>query len=377
MGRERFTYDYVVNRIKNTSPTVKILSTEYVNSNVKLECACLNDGCTHTWFSRIHDLFRGHGCSKCGYRVVGEKNRIGVDEVNKIISDKPKVPKGSFFKSVNDNFTTQSPQLYFCSNCCGDDEFIQMRPSRLLNNQRSGCCVNKVITSKNNVAVTSPELLVYFKNKNDAFNISSVSRSRVDLVCDKCGFEKTSNMYNLSWNGFYCDNCSDKIPMTEKFVLSMLNTLGIEFRREVIFDWLQGRKYDFYIPSLNLVIEVHGEQHYKEKPNTFFKPLSKQQEIDKIKKDACLSNDLLFVDLDFRKSEFDWMQKEVIVKLDGLIDLSNLDWDNVLKNIQTPLILKAISTNGDISKIKELSKEIGVSIKTIRKWIRDFKEVTR
>lgn len=53
------------------------------------------------------------------------------------------------------------------------------------------------------------------------------------------------------------------------------------FEIEYSFSWQSNKKrrYDFYLPNYNLIIEYNGEQHYVE--NKYFKvPLKEQQRID-------------------------------------------------------------------------------------------------
>ena len=60
---------------------------------------------------------------------------------------------------------------------------------------------------------------------------------------------------------------------------------------------------DFLLPERNIVIEVHGEQHYKFNPH-FYKTkfeYIKAKFRDEVKKDFCLTNNLLFIELPFNK----------------------------------------------------------------------------
>jgi hypothetical protein len=72
---------------------------------------------------------------------------------------------------------------------------------------------------------------------------------------------------------------------------------------------------DFFIPDLSILIEVHGEQHYKfvkrfHKTKAGFK---KSQLRDQKKKDWCELNDIIFIELPFDKVD---------------------DWPNIIKEVQ-------------------------------------------
>ena len=49
----------------------------------------------------------------------------------------------------------------------------------------------------------------------------------------------------------------------EKTVADVLDSLSIEYIREHTFEYLGRKRYDFFIPSLNIAIEYDGEHHYK------------------------------------------------------------------------------------------------------------------
>ena len=53
----------------------------------------------------------------------------------------------------------------------------------------------------------------------------------------------------------------------ERFMTAVLSCLGIAFFREQIFPWSSdtisgAKRYDFYLPDVKGIIEVHGAQHY-------------------------------------------------------------------------------------------------------------------
>jgi hypothetical protein len=78
-----------------------------------------------------------------------------------------------------------------------------------------------------------------------------------------------------------------KMSSFEKKISQILSKENIKFEREKQFkDFRQGLyRYDFYIPSKNILLEVNGLQHYKNSTH-FFKTLTdfkKAQERDRRK----------------------------------------------------------------------------------------------
>lgn len=80
----------------------------------------------------------------------------------------------------------------------------------------------------------------------------------------------------------------------EDKIICLLCAANIKFEREKTFTDLRGGKfrYDFYLPLYNILIEVDGEQHFKQ-VKVFQKTRSdflKSQERDRRKNSYCLAN---------------------------------------------------------------------------------------
>ena len=67
--------------------------------------------------------------------------------------------------------------------------------------------------------------------------------------------------YSKIMEGSKCPNCV--YSRGESAVKDVLDSLPIEYTREHSFEYLGRKRFDFYIPSLNIAIEYDGEQHYK------------------------------------------------------------------------------------------------------------------
>lgn len=74
----------------------------------------------------------------------------------------------------------------------------------------------------------------------------------------------------------------------EKAVADVLDSLSIEYSREHTFEYLGRKRYDFFIPSLNIAIEYDGEQHFKAVDHWGGEEaLKRTQESDALKNDFC------------------------------------------------------------------------------------------
>ena len=106
--------------------------------------------------------------------------------------------------------------------------------------------------------------------------------TKVDIVCRKHGsFLQTPNKHLY---GQGCPKCSSS--RGEQIVSRILDKNNIEYIREWWFpDETHRYKYDFYLPSQNVITEYHGEQHYKLVQH-FYKSEEKflrRKDIDKFK----------------------------------------------------------------------------------------------
>ena len=101
----------------------------------------------------------------------------------------------------------------------------------------------------------------------------------------------------------------------EDKIIRLLRASNIKFEREKTFADLRGGKfrYDFYLPFYNILIEVDGEQHFKQ-VKVFQKTRSdflKQQENDRRKNSYALANNIPLIRIPY------W-------ELDNLNNFSNL-----------------------------------------------------
>jgi Zn finger protein HypA/HybF involved in hydrogenase expression len=104
-------------------------------------------------------------------------------------------------------------------------------------------------------------------------------------------------------NGSGCPVCNSS--KGEKLIERKLRDLGIEFVHQMKFPDLSNYlRFDFFIPTLNLVIEFNGLQHYE--PVVYFggdKSLDETKRRDSIKLNYCLekgiSHEIIRFDEDF------------------------------------------------------------------------------
>lgn len=233
------------------------------------------------------------------------------------------------------------------------------------------CCMHKIIVPHiNSIRATNPELSQYFLDDDD-IKYSVYSNMKRNLKCPFCGTVKENmTISSLARQGFACPVCSDGISIGERIMYYILNDSKMDFKKEFMFpdnDW----RYDFYIYKYNAIIEIHGEQHYKQ---TTFGDLCKTQQNDVNKRDYALNNGIeKYIIINAMKSDFDYIVNSIISSdFSTIYDLSSIDWMEIRKKIFSDNIAKNICTYWEEHKdatYVDMERIFNFSEHTIRKYL--------
>lgn len=219
------------------------------------------------------------------------------------------------------------------------------------------------------------DLLIYFKNINDSKNYKPNSREFIDVICPNCKYESSIKIFNLTSNNkFSCPICSDGISLPEKFISNLLKSIDIAFEKGKKFKWSNGKIYDFYIPSLNLIIETHGLQHYTNNGFNGKSDLNYEIHNDKYKKQLATSNGILdYIEIDCRYSELDFLKHSVSNALFNIVDVEKLDFYTIWCKCQSSIIADicdAWNQKNDNDTAKDIAKNLKLSKTTIIKYLK-------
>lgn len=143
----------------------------------------------------------------------------------------------------------------------------------------------------------------------EAKTISPHFNKKILFKCSNCDNTKKIYVSNLTRCGYSCPNCSIGRSYPERFFTSYLNQYSIEHEYQVKFNDLKGYIYDYKI-ILNgetYLIETHGLQHYSIGHNWY----DATHESDEIKKEYAKENSINYIELDCRKSEFEFIKEQV------------------------------------------------------------------
>ena len=135
------------------------------------------------------------------------------------------------------------------------------------------------------------------------------SRRKIECICPACGYRKNISPYTLVKYGIMCPLCSKGTSYPELFMMAYLEVKGIKYEYQKVFKDLPNRRFDFYLPESNTVIETHGLQHYKNSTNwnSYYKTIKS----DKEKYNYCTKNDIKYIDIDARESSYQFIKSNI------------------------------------------------------------------
>ena len=268
--------------------------------------------------------------------------------------------------------TTTRTCLYKCKKC-GETRTMK---HNLLGTKEVDCCndCHTRRTTKNNcLATTHSHLVNYFVNIEDTYNYKAASSRTVKLRCPDCGHEKTKMIKEFVENGISCPYCSDGISYPEKYMANLFRQIGADFVTQFTLD--EGKhRYDFLVNEI--IVEVHGGQHYKEGYRIDSRSLKEERENDMFKYDLAVLNGYeykkTYIIIDARNSESNWIKQSVIKS--GLLQLlgcsaDELDWIEVEKGARSSLVKKVCDYYNECEVATKVVKKFNLSRPTVQKYL--------
>lgn len=340
----------------------------------------------------ILDIIR----KKCAYVVTeysdnknfhiatGNLSKCALGELLNKINHEYKYSVGEIIESVNSGKLQILEQIkmtknrkyiekyykYKCLICGNIDNIYEYH----LNGKR-GCNVcsnNKILKGYNDLWTTHPKIAEMLKDPEEGYQITFGTNIKQIYICPNCGYEKNIAISTLLRCGLACPKCSDGISYSEKIMFSVLEQLNLIITTQLnktTFDWCKEYKYDFYIPSINCIIETHGKQHYEEKAESsnFKRTLYEEQENDRIKKELSIKNGIKeenYIVIDCRKSELEFIKNKILnSKLNNQYDLSDINWLKCHEYACSSFVKKAcdlwskgIKSTSEISEVLKLDR---------------------
>jgi hypothetical protein len=253
-------------------------SRDYTNSSSQIRITCPKHG---EFIQSVTSHKHGQGCPKCGRERISESLTTPWEEVLKT------------FREIHNDEYEYTPETYTLL-----DNPMEMfckkhgRFEQIPKNHRNGSGCPECGRERISESLTTPweEVLKSFREVHrDEYDYNEETYKRtqekMEIICRKHGVFLQTPMTHKQGTG--CPVCSSS--KGEKEITHILIDLGLEFEHQRKFKELGRKRFDFYIPSINTIIEYNGIQHYESKDyfggEKSFKSLVRN---DKMKKQYCL-----------------------------------------------------------------------------------------
>lgn len=162
------------------------------------------------------------------------------------------------------------------------------------------------------------------------------------------------------------------MSIPEGIMKDILEQLEINFTQEVSFPWSNKKRYDFYLPEYNCIIETHGNQHYI---GGFYQTLEEIQENDIIKEELALNNGIKFyIIIDCKQSYLEYIKKSILSSKLNIIlqkNLNKINWDKCYNDIILRSDKELYKEYNNNPNVYELCEKFDISEDYLRKKLKE------
>ncbi|MBD5537878.1 MAG: hypothetical protein HDQ99_19945 [Lachnospiraceae bacterium] len=363
---EKRTHEEFIDIMNTKNPNIKILG-KYVNAKIKIKCKCNID--QYEWETTPDHLVSGSGCPLCAKIKRDKSHKMKTH--NQYVEDckqvNPNIEIIGHYDGVMNNIKCH------CKICGGN--FIR-RASKTIEGVGCPICSGiKVCNGINDIATTHPELVKYFKNKQESTLYSKGSTSSIMLKCPDCGYEKSEEISKFVSRGYMsCPKCSDGISYPNKFARAFLDQLNIEnVEYEYSPEWAKPYRYDNYFEynGKKYILEMDGGFHYIK----YYKSnlsLEETQEIDRLKDSYAISNDIIIRRINCFYSNPKYIESNIKKSiLSSIFNLDQIDWklcDKKASNSLVKQVCDVYNENPTLSNIF-IAKIFNIDDTTVSKYL--------
>lgn len=267
-----------------------------------------------------------------------------------------------------------TPMVFYCSK---GHEWSAKLGNVIHNHQGCPYCSGRLpILGINDLWKVRPDVASLLLNPEDGYMLTAGSGRHVDCKCPNCGTISNHILANICKRGFSCSVCSDGISYPNKFMASMLEQLCIDYKPEHIIDG-ENYKYDFYLSQYNLIIEMHGRQHYEGWNDPRRQTLEKIQQNDNDKKAFVINNNIKnYIVIDSRCSDIAYIANKIKQSyLSTIFDLSKVDWVKCGFYTAGSLVYRAAELYNGGNDTKSIADELKVDKSSIHRWLKKATEL--
>lgn len=269
---------------------------------------------------------------------------------------------------------TEKVTPYWICDKCGN-AYPCLVANKIGNRNCSYCYGRTILKGFNDMWTTNSELAELLLNPEDGHKYKQSSQKRVDWKCSNCGTVITNKRIgNVKNCGLSCPSCSDGKSYPEKFMYHLLRQIGINFKMEKIFEWSQDKKYDFYLPDYDWIIEMHGGQHSgRGFEGLGGRSLEDEQANDRYKEKKAKENNINnYIVIDARFSEFEYIKKSIFnSNLSRIFNLDTIDWTSIEEKSNKSIVIEVWELwNNGLKDIQGICEKVGLSYPGVRNYLK-------
>lgn len=351
MGRrkthEEFVRDYI-----SKHPNVEVVS-KYIAMENPITLHCKKCGYIWTKLARL-----AYGCPNCEHK---RRKRTNTHE--------------DYLQKLEErNITNIIPlekykatDIKIKHKCCKCGYEWYIKPNNVLSGYGCPACAGEVVVKgRNDLWTTNPDVARLLANPEDGYKYAQNGTQLVDWKCPQCGsIIKHKKIANINCYGLSCPKCSDGISYPEKIMYYLLNYLKVDFKYQYSPKWIGNRRYDFYIPSKQLIIEMDGGWHNINN-NLSGQTAKESKTIDLYKNKMAKEHNLKIVRIDCMKSELDYIKSNIMISdIPKIFNLDNINWTEIGRECQNSLVKKSCNLwNAGMGTI-DICSELHLSNNTI------------
>lgn len=323
--------------------------------------------CTSSYDASPANRKSGYKCAYC--------RGLKVNHTNSLYAIRPDVAK-QWHPTLNGDLTPNDVtkgyglKVWWMGECGHNWD---SRVSDRLSNSNCPYCTNKrVLIGFNDLWTTHSHIAEYLTNPADGYEYTHGSGKKVSWSCIDCKEVIGIKIIKTAvYKGINCPSCRKTHSLAERIMSLVLRELDIAYETQKSFDWLSSRRYDFYIESENMIIETHGEQHYKNSYKNG-RSLLEEQQNDIFKESSAKENGIIkYLIIDCEKSDFNYIKKSIInSKLSNLYDIDSIDWKDIFikANKSTVLEVCEIYNEENITQ-KDIAERLKISTHSVIRYL--------
>lgn len=266
---------------------------------------------------------------------------------------------------------------WYCELC--QESYLQ-RIDVKCKNSKCSICTGKTVVQSNCVATTNPEVHKLMLNQKDGFKYTYKSDARIDWKCDICDFIiRDKQIKNISNKGLSCPQCSDGTSYPEIVMINILRELNIDFIYDKALPFSMNKRYDFFLPEYNCIIEMHGRQHFDNNgfESTGGRTLDEERANDVLKKELAIHNGVAYYfSINCEKSDILWIKNSILESdISDIVNFDRVRWNKVgeASNHRKIECLKMYNSNR--RDYKNMAQELQIDYSTLLRWLRFWNSI--